>query len=127
MGLDSAATGSHARDLAKAEAVDVVDDAPIALVAGREEAVEGDEDLGGNARARRGGTGAGRGGDDAALQEHLEAARDCRELGVRQLRMLEDLAGEVMDAAEGKGAAMKKREDVHRMAEANKAFSHFRF
>jgi small subunit ribosomal protein S7 len=37
------------------------------------------------------------------------------------------LAGEVMDAAEGKGAAMKKREDVHRMAEANKAFSHFRF
>ena len=52
MGLDSAATGSHARDLAKAEAVDVVDDAPIALVAGREEAVEGDEDLGGNARAR---------------------------------------------------------------------------
>ena len=37
------------------------------------------------------------------------------------------LAGEVLDAAEGKGAAMKKREDVHRMAEANKAFSHFRF
>ena len=37
------------------------------------------------------------------------------------------LAGEVMDAAERKGAAMKKREDVHRMAEANKAFSHLRF
>ena len=37
------------------------------------------------------------------------------------------LAGELMDAAEGKGAAVKKREDVHRMAEANKAFSHFRF
>jgi len=37
------------------------------------------------------------------------------------------LAGEIMDAAEGKGAAVKKREDVHRMAEANKAFSHFRF
>ena len=37
------------------------------------------------------------------------------------------LAGEVMDAAQGKGAAVKKREDVHRMAEANKAFSHFRF
>lgn len=37
------------------------------------------------------------------------------------------LAGEIMDAAEGKGAAMKKREDVHRMAEANKAFSHYRF
>jgi small subunit ribosomal protein S7 len=37
------------------------------------------------------------------------------------------LAGEIMDASEGKGAAVKKREDVHRMAEANKAFSHFRF
>ncbi len=37
------------------------------------------------------------------------------------------LAGEILDAAEGKGAAVKKREDVHRMAEANKAFSHFRF
>ncbi|HSH83919.1 MAG TPA: 30S ribosomal protein S7, partial [Guyparkeria sp.] len=37
------------------------------------------------------------------------------------------LAGEMLDAAEGKGSAVKKREDVHRMAEANKAFSHFRF
>lgn len=37
------------------------------------------------------------------------------------------LAGEIMDAVEGKGAAVKKREDVHRMAEANKAFSHYRF
>lgn len=37
------------------------------------------------------------------------------------------LAGEIMDASEGKGAAVKKREDVHRMAEANKAFSHYRF
>ena len=37
------------------------------------------------------------------------------------------LAGELSDAFEGKGAAVKKREDVHRMAEANKAFSHFRF
>ncbi len=37
------------------------------------------------------------------------------------------LAGELLDASEGRGAAMKKREDVHRMAEANKAFSHFRF
>ena len=37
------------------------------------------------------------------------------------------LAGELFDAAEGKGAAVKKREDVHRMAEANKAFSHYRF
>lgn len=37
------------------------------------------------------------------------------------------LAGELIDASQGKGAAVKKREDVHRMAEANKAFSHFRF
>ncbi len=37
------------------------------------------------------------------------------------------LAGELMEAAEGRGSAMKKREEVHRMAEANKAFSHFRF
>ncbi|KAF7276220.1 hypothetical protein GWI33_010804, partial [Rhynchophorus ferrugineus] len=36
------------------------------------------------------------------------------------------LAGELLDAAEGKGAAVKKRDDVHRMAEANKAFSHYR-
>lgn len=37
------------------------------------------------------------------------------------------LAGEIMDASDGKGAAIKKKEDVHRMAEANKAFSHYRF
>ena len=37
------------------------------------------------------------------------------------------LAGEMLDASENKGTAVKKREDVHRMAEANKAFSHFRF
>lgn len=37
------------------------------------------------------------------------------------------LAGEILDAAGNKGAAVKKREDVHRMAEANKAFSHYRF
>ena len=37
------------------------------------------------------------------------------------------LAGEILDAIEGKGSAIKKREDVHRMAEANKAFSHYRF
>ena len=34
---------------------------------------------------------------------------------------------ELMEAAEGRGGAVKKREEVHRMAEANKAFSHFRF
>jgi small subunit ribosomal protein S7 len=37
------------------------------------------------------------------------------------------LAGELLEAAEGRGGAMKKREEVHRMAEANKAFAHFRF
>ncbi len=37
------------------------------------------------------------------------------------------LAGEILDASAGKGSAVKKREDVHRMAEANRAFSHFRF
>ncbi len=41
--------------------------------------------------------------------------------------MEQRLAGEMLDAAEGKGSAVKKREDVHRMAEANKAFSHYRF
>jgi small subunit ribosomal protein S7 len=41
--------------------------------------------------------------------------------------MAQRLAGEIMDAADGKGSAVKKREDVHRMAEANKAFSHYRF
>ncbi len=41
--------------------------------------------------------------------------------------MAQRLAGELMEAAEGRGSAMKKREEVHRMAEANKAFSHYRF
>lgn len=41
--------------------------------------------------------------------------------------MTQRLAHELLDAAENRGGAAKKREDVHRMAEANKAFSHFRF
>ena len=41
--------------------------------------------------------------------------------------MAERLAGEIMDAANNTGAAVKKREDTHKMAEANKAFSHFRW
>ena len=41
--------------------------------------------------------------------------------------MPQRLAGELLEASEGRGAAMKKRDEVHRMAEANKAFSHFRF
>lgn len=45
--------------------------------------------------------------------------------GKKGVRMAERLAGEIMDAYNKTGAAMKKREDVHRMAEANKAFAHF--
>jgi small subunit ribosomal protein S7 len=41
--------------------------------------------------------------------------------------MHEKLAGEIISASKGEGAAVKKKEDVHKMAEANKAFSHFRF
>ena len=41
--------------------------------------------------------------------------------------MSEKLAGEILAASKEEGAAFKKKEDVHRMAEANKAFSHFRF
>lgn len=57
-----------------------------------------------------------------AMRWLVESARNRGEksMGLR-------LAGEILDAAEGKGAAIRKREDVHRMAEANKAFSHYRF
>jgi small subunit ribosomal protein S7 len=41
--------------------------------------------------------------------------------------MVERLAGEINDAANNRGAAIKKREDTHRMAEANKAFAHYRW
>ena len=41
--------------------------------------------------------------------------------------MAQKLAGELLDASESKGTAVKKREDTHRMAEANKAFAHFRW
>ena len=41
--------------------------------------------------------------------------------------MVERLAKELMDAANGQGASVKKREEVHRMAEANKAFAHYRW
>jgi small subunit ribosomal protein S7 len=58
-------------------------------------------------------------------------------LGLRWLRdysrdrgertMTERLANEILDAAQGRGTAVKKREDTHRMAEANKAFAHYRW
>jgi small subunit ribosomal protein S7 len=41
--------------------------------------------------------------------------------------MAQKLAGELLDASENKGTAVKRREDTHRMAEANKAFAHFRW
>jgi len=41
--------------------------------------------------------------------------------------MAERLAGEILDAANGRGGAMKKKDDTHRMAEANKAFAHYRW
>ena len=57
-----------------------------------------------------------------AMRWLVEYARKRGEKSMRQR-----LAGEIIDASQGKGNAVKKREDVHRMAEANKAFSHYRF
>ena len=57
-----------------------------------------------------------------AMRWIVEAARNRKEKS-----MSARLAGELRDAVEGKGAAVKKKEDMHKMAEANKAFSHFRF
>ncbi|MBL1432451.1 MAG: 30S ribosomal protein S7 [Gammaproteobacteria bacterium] len=57
-----------------------------------------------------------------AMRWLVEAARKRSEKSMA-LR----LAGEMQDAAENRGSAVKKREETHRMAEANKAFSHFRF
>jgi small subunit ribosomal protein S7 len=45
----------------------------------------------------------------------------------REKTMAERLAGEVLDAANGAGAAVKRREDMHKMAESNKAFAHYRW
>ncbi len=57
-----------------------------------------------------------------AMRWLIDSARKRSEKG-----MVARLAGELMDANEGRGAAVKKREDTHRMAEANKAFSHYRW
>ena len=57
-----------------------------------------------------------------AMRWLVEFSRSRGEKSMRQR-----LAAEILDASQGKGNAVKKREDVHRMAEANKAFSHFRF
>lgn len=57
-----------------------------------------------------------------AMRWLIDAARKRGEKG-----MTAKLAGELFDAQENRGAAVKKREDTHRMAEANKAFSHYRW
>ena len=57
-----------------------------------------------------------------AMRWLREAARKRSEKSMGQR-----VAGELAEAAEGRGGAMKKREEVHKMAEANKAFSHYRF
>ena len=57
-----------------------------------------------------------------AMRWLVECARSRSEMSMA-LR----LAGELMDAAQGRGAAVKRREDTHRMAEANRAFSHYRY
>jgi small subunit ribosomal protein S7 len=74
----------------------------------------------------------------ATYQVPLEVSRDRRNtLAIRWIvtnararseKTMEDrLVGELLDSAQGRGGAMKKKEDVHRMAEANKAFAHYRF
>ncbi|MEP3233191.1 MAG: 30S ribosomal protein S7 [Hyphomicrobiales bacterium] len=57
-----------------------------------------------------------------AIRWMLSAAR-----GRNERTMVERLSGELLDAANGRGTAVKKREDTHRMAEANRAFSHYRW
>jgi len=60
--------------------------------------------------------------DTLAMRWVIDAARKRSEKSMSQR-----LANELMDAADNRGSAVKKREDTHRMAEANKAFSHFRW
>jgi small subunit ribosomal protein S7 len=57
-----------------------------------------------------------------AIRWLITAAR-----GRNENTMIERLSGELMDAANNRGTAVKKREDTHRMAEANRAFSHYRW
>ena len=57
-----------------------------------------------------------------AIRWLITAAR-----GRNENTMVERLSGELMDAASNRGTAVKKREDTHRMAEANRAFSHYRW
>ena len=57
-----------------------------------------------------------------AMRWLIQAARSRSER-----TLAERLAGEILDASNGRGAAVKKREDTHKMAEANKAFAHYRW
>jgi small subunit ribosomal protein S7 len=61
-------------------------------------------------------------GTSLAIRWLVGVARDRKGKG-----MSERLAGELLDALQGTGAAVKKREDMHRMAEANRAFAHYRW
>ena len=74
----------------------------------------------------------------ATYQVPLEVSKDRRNtLAIRWIvgnsrnrsekTMVDRLVGELLDSQSGRGGAMKKKEDVHRMAEANKAFAHYRF
>lgn|SRR5512139_2647295 len=74
----------------------------------------------------------------ATYQVPLEVSRDRRNtLAIRWIvgnarnrsekTMRDRLVGELLDSSQGRGGAMKKKDDVHRMAEANKAFAHYRF
>jgi small subunit ribosomal protein S7 len=57
-----------------------------------------------------------------AIRWLINAAR-----GRNETTMIDRLSGELLDAANNRGSAVKKREDTHRMAEANRAFSHYRW
>ena len=57
-----------------------------------------------------------------AIRWLVQFSRDRREKGMQQ-----KIAGELMDASNGQGASVKRREDMHKMAEANKAFAHYRW
>ncbi len=66
-----------------------------------------------------------------ALKWLIEAARNRTPQETERIKnkplMIKKLATELIDAAQGTGKAVSKREDIHRMAEANKAFAHFRW
>ena len=61
-------------------------------------------------------------GQALAIRWIVKAAR-----GRKERSMIEKLSSELLDAANNRGSAIKKREDTHKMAEANKAFAHFRW